>query len=328
MPEVKDTLSRHLARQGVSRRSFLKFCSLTASTLALPAGSAKVIAQALDTTPRPSVVWVSAQECTGCTESTLRSFDPTLESLILNEISLDYTNTLMVPSGAAAEAAREQAIARGGHVLIVDGSIPSRDGGAFSIIGGRSALDVIQESARDAALVIAIGNCASFGGIPKADPNPTGAAGVDDLIRSGDLLYTGDLVNLPGCPPVPEVITAVIVHYLAFGVPPLDPLKRPLVFFGRTVHDTCDRLPAFDAGIFAERFDDPAALERAFRKVGTGPCLLNLGCKGPVTFNACSSLKWNGATSYPMLSGHGCLGCSEPNFWDRPGGFYEPLFRA
>ncbi len=243
MPK-KDTFAQHLYRQGVSRRSFLKFCALTASSMALPVEAGRTIARTLSAIPRPTVIWISGQECTGCTESTLRSFDNTLESLILNEISLDYTNTLMVPSGIAAEDARQQAIAAGGHVLVVDGSVPSRDGGAFSIIGGRSALDVIQESAAGAALVIAIGNCAAFGGIPKAHPNPTGAAGVDDLLRSGDLAYTGPVINLPGCPPVPEVITGVIVHFLAFGVPDLDPLKRPLAFFGQTVHDTCARLPA------------------------------------------------------------------------------------
>ena len=325
---TKDTFAQHLTRQGVSRRSFLKFCTLTASSLALPVGAARVIARTLSSIPRPTVIWVSGQECTGCTESTLRSFDNSIESLILNEISLDYQNTLMVPSGSAAEAAREQAIAAGGHVLVVDGSVPSRDGGAYSIIGGRSALDVIQESAAGAALVIAIGNCAAFGGIPKARPNPTGAAGVDDLIRSGDLVYTGPVVNLPGCPPVPEAITGVIVHFLTFGVPDLDPLRRPLAFYGQTVHDTCARLPAFEANIFANSFDDQQALAESFNSVGTAPCLLNLGCKGPVTFNACSSVKWNGATSFPMFSGHGCLGCSEPNFWDRPGGFYEPLYEV
>jgi len=326
-----ETVSEHLARQGVSRRSFLKFCALTASSLALPVGAAKVIAQSLGNSPRPTVIWISGQECTGCTEATLRSFEPSLESLILNEISLDYHNTLMAPSGVAAEDAREQAIASAVAeqrpvVVVVDGSLPTRDGGAFSLIGGRSSLDIVQSSANDADLIIAIGNCAAFGGIPKAQPNPTTAAGVDELIRSGELATNVPLINLPGCPPVPEVITGTIVHFLSLGLPELDPLGRPLVFYGKTVHDTCARLPAFNAGLFSESFDDQAALESAFAAVGTAPCLLHLGCKGPVTFNACATVKWNGGTSFPMFSGHGCLGCSEPNFWDRPGGFYEPLF--
>jgi hydrogenase small subunit len=250
----KDTLVEHLERQGISRRTFLKFCSLTASSLALPTVAARAIAQTLSTTPRPTVIWVSGQECTGCSESILRSFEPTIESLILSEISLDYHNTLMAPSGTAAEASRLQAIAQGGHVVVVDGSIPLNDDGAWSIIGGRSVLDVVQESVASAGLIIAIGNCAAFGGIPKADPNPTAARGVDELIQSGQLVTSAPLVNLPGCPPIPEVMTGVIVHFLTFGLPPLDALKRPTVFYGQTVHDTCTRKPAFDAGFFATSF--------------------------------------------------------------------------
>ncbi|MCG8428094.1 MAG: hydrogenase small subunit [Chromatiales bacterium] len=314
----KETFAEHLKRQGVSRRSFLKFCALTASSLALPAGAAKAIAQTLETTPRPTVVWLSAQECTGCSESLLRSFEPSIEHLILSEISLDYHNTLMAASGAAAEDARIEAIAEGGHVLIVDGSIPLNDDGAWSIIGGVSSLEVLQESAANAALIISVGNCASFGGIPGANPNPTNAHSVDDLIQSGELITSAPLINVPGCPPIPEVITGVIVHFLTMGMPRLDDLKRPTVFFGQTVHDTCTRLDHFNAGNFATSFDDEGARQ--------GFCLLNLGCKGPVTFNACSTTKWNGGTSFPMHSGHGCLGCSEPGFWDRPGGFYKPLF--
>ena len=316
MPK-NETVVEYLTRQGVSRRSFLKFCALTASSLALPTSAASVIAATLESTPRPSVIWLSSQECTGCTEALLRSFDHTVESLILNEISLDYHNTLMAPSGTAAEASRQQAIAAGGHVLVVDGSLSLADQGTWSVIGGRAALDVVQECAANAGLVIAIGNCAAFGGLPHASPNPTDAHGVDDLVVAGQLMTSAPVVNIPGCPPVPEVLSGVIVHYLTFGIPELDHLKRPTVFYGQTVHDTCVRLAHFNAGNFAESFDDEGARQ--------GYCLLNLGCKGPVTFNACSSVQWNGATSYPMHSGHGCLGCSEPDFWDRPGGFYAPV---
>jgi hydrogenase small subunit len=314
----KETFFEHLTRQGITRRSFIKFCALTASSLALPTGAARVIAETLQTTPRPTVIWLSSQECTGCSETVLRSFEPSFESLILSEISLDYHNTLMAPSGTAAEAARRQAIAAGGHVLVVDGSITLNDQGAWSIIAGEATLDIIQESAVGAALIIAIGNCAAFGGIPHAHPNPTDAHGVDDLMASGHLVTNAPVVNVPGCPPIPEVMTGVIVHFLTFGVPELDQLNRPTVFYGQTVHDTCTRLPHFLAGNFAKSFDDEGARQ--------GFCLLDLGCKGPVTFNACTTTKWNGATSFPMHSGHGCLGCSEPDFWDRPGGFYKPLF--
>ncbi|MCP4287785.1 MAG: hydrogenase small subunit, partial [Gammaproteobacteria bacterium] len=150
-------------------------------------------------------------------------------------------------------------------------------------------------------------------------PNPTGASGVDELIQSGKLITPAPLINVPGCPPIPEVMTGVIVHFLVFGVPRLDSLnKRPSLFYGQTVHDNCNRLDHYKKKRFALSFDDEGARQ--------GFCLLKLGCKGPVTSNACSTLKWNGGTSYPMHSGHGCIGCSEQDFWDRPGGFYKSLF--
>lgn len=312
----KETILQHLLNQGASRRAFLKFCAVTASTLALPTREAKVLAAVLEQTPRPTVIWLSSQECTGCSESLLRSFEPTVENLILDHLSLDYHNTLQAASGAAAEAAREQAMADafGNYVLVVDGSITARDYGAWSMIGGRSTFDILKEATAGAGLIISVGTCAAFGGLPKAQPNPSQAAGVGDLMAQGELPQR-PLVNISGCPPVPEVITGVIAYFLAFGaLPELDELNRPKVYYGKTVHDCCIRLPHFEAGNFAMSFDDEGARQ--------GYCLLLLGCRGPETFNSCSTVRWNQGTSYPMHSGHGCLGCSEPQFWDRVGGFY------
>ena len=318
-PSVYDDLNR----QGVSRRSFLNYCSYMASLLALPPSAASAIAQTLTTSPRPSVIWLSVQECTGCSESLLRSFEPTLEGLIFDQFSLDYHHVLQAAAGAAAEEARDQAIRRnyGKYVLIVDGGIPMGQGGVLSTTGGKSGLELVRTAARGAALIVAVGSCAAYGGIPAAAPNPTDSGGALDALRA--LIDQGaikaPIINVPGCPPVPEVMTGVIVYFLTYGrSPPLDDLGRPVPFFGRTVHDDCPRLPFFNQGLFAQTFDDEGA-----RK---GYCLKDLGCKGPTTFNACTTVKWNEKTSFPMFSGHGCLGCAQPKFWDREGGFYGKLF--
>ncbi|MBJ7402149.1 MAG: hydrogenase small subunit [Bradyrhizobium sp.] len=318
-PSVLD----HLRRQGLSRRDFLNWCAYTASILALPPSATPAIAQALSSKPRPSVIWLSIQECTGCSESILRSFEPTLESLIFDQFSLDYHHVLQAAAGLAAEQARDNAIerARGKYVLIVDGGIPLDEVGRYSTTGGKSGRELVRTAARGAALIIAVGTCATYGGIPAAAPNPTGAGGAFDALR--DLIEKTEvmapLINVPGCPPVPEVMTGVVVHFLTFGKPPpLDELRRPVPFFGRTVHDDCPRLPFFNQGLFAKSFDDEGA-----RK---GYCLKDLGCKGPTTFNACTTVKWNQRTSFPMYSGHGCLGCAQPKFWDREGGFYGKPF--
>ncbi|HEY5763681.1 MAG TPA: hydrogenase small subunit [Rhodocyclaceae bacterium] len=301
-----------LAIYGVSRREFMKFCASVTAALSLPATMRPAIAAALSTARRQSVIWLSFQECTGCTESITRSHSPTIENLIFDLISLDYHHTLQAASGDAAEHAREAAMREhaGKYLLIVDGSIPMGNPG-YSTIAGISNHDMLLETARDAAAIVAVGTCAAFGGIPKANPNPTGAVSVGKLIKGKPI------VNVPGCPPIPAVMTGVLAHFLTFGqLPELDDSGRPKVFYGETIHDRCYRRPFYDQGKFAETFDDEGARR--------GWCLYKLGCRGPVTYNACATSKWNDGTSFPIQSGHGCLGCSEANFWDA-GSFYKAL---
>ncbi len=307
------TLGEALARRGVSRRTFLKFCASVASVMAMPPGMAEVMAEKLAKAKRQSVIWLSFQECTGCTESITRSHSPTLESLIFNAISLDYHHTLQAASGTAAEGAREHAMKEnaGKYILVVDGSIPMKDGGVYSTIAGISNHDMLVETARGAAAIVAVGTCAAFGGIPHAKPNPTGAVSVMDIVKDKPI------INVPGCPPIATVMTGVIAHVLTLGtIPALDELKRPKAFYGDTVHERCYRRNFYEQGKFAKTFDDEGARN--------GWCLFELGCKGPVTRNACATTKWNGGVSFPIESGHGCLGCSEPDFWDA-GGFYQAL---
>ncbi|MEY3220097.1 MAG: hypothetical protein RIT27_1454 [Pseudomonadota bacterium] len=308
----KLTLVDYLQSHGVSRRGFLKFCTATASLMALPPAMIPRIAQALENAKRPSVIWLSFQECTGCTESITRSHSPSLENLIFEAISLDYHHTLQAASGEAAEHAREQAMKDnwGKYLLVVDGSIPLGNKG-FSTIAGISNVDMLIETAKGAAAIVAVGTCAAFGGLPKAHPNPTGAVGIDEIIKDKPI------INVPGCPPIPVVMTGVLAHFLTFGkIPDLDSLKRPKAFYGQNIHDRCYRRPFYERGQFAQTFDDEGAKK--------GWCLFRLGCKGPTTYNACATTKWNGGVSFPIESGHGCLGCSEPSFWDA-GSFYSPL---
>ena len=150
---------------------------------------------------------------------------------------------------------------------------------------------------QDAAAVVAWGSCASNGCVQAAKPNPTGATPIHKLVNK-------PVINVPGCPPIADVMMSVVTHLLVLGqVPELDSLGRPKEFYGRRVHDTCYRRANYDAGLFVESWDDENA-----RK---GYCLYKMGCKGPVTYNACSVVRWNEGTSYPIQSGHGCIGCSE-----------------
>jgi len=308
----KGTLGEALREQGVSRRSFMKYFASTASMMALPPAMIPVIAKAMEQARRPSVIWLSFQECTGCTESLTRASTSTLENLIFDAISLDYHHTLQAASGHQAEAAREAAMEEnyGEYLLVVDGSIPMGNPG-YSTIAGISNVDMLKQAAEGAAAIIAVGTCSTYGGIPHADPNPTGAVSVGEIIKDKPI------INVPGCPPIPVVITGVLAHFLTFGeLPELDHLGRPKAFYGKSIHDRCYRRPFYDKGLFAETFDDEGAKK--------GWCLFKLGCKGPTTYNACATTKWNDGTSFPIEAGHPCLGCSEPDFWDG-GGFYRAL---
>jgi hydrogenase small subunit len=314
-----DTLLAYLKARGVSRRGFLKFCVATTSMLGLAPSMVREVAAALAQARRPSVIWLSFQECTGCTESLTRSHSPTLEGLILNAISLDYHHTLMAASGDAAERAREAAMKEnwGNYLVLVDGSVPTGDHEYFSTIAGHSNLQILKETVKGAAAVINVGTCAAYGGIPAARPNPTGAKPTGEILNADPETAGKPIINVPGCPPIPAVITGVVAHYLTFGsVPELDSLGRPLAFYGDTIHDRCYRRPFYDQGKFAKTFDDEGARR--------GWCLFELGCRGPTTRNACATTKWNQGTSFPIQSGHGCIGCSEPNFWDT-GSFYKAI---
>jgi hydrogenase small subunit len=297
-------------RLGISRREFLKFCSATAATLGLPVSAEAAIAKAMESAKRPSVIWLSFQECTGCTESLLRAEHPTLDKLILDVISLDYHETLFAAAGHQAEAARKAAMKthKGKYVLVVEGAIPVKDKGIYCKIGGQTAVDMLKECAADAAAVIAIGSCAAWGGMPATDPNPTGASSAAEVLGK-------TVVNIPGCPPNPYNFLATVVHFLTFGaLPAVDHLGRPLFAYSRLIHEHCERRAHFDAGRFAIEFGD-----EGHRK---GYCLYKLGCKGPETYANCPSIGFNdlGESSWPVACGHPCIGCTEKGV-----GFAKPI---
>lgn len=306
-------LMDYLRTRGVSRRGFLKFCSATASLMALPPSMIPRIAAALENARRPAVVWLPFQECTGCAESMTRAHGSTIEQMIFESISLDYHHTLMAAAGDQSEAALHESIRenRGKYIVAVDGSIPM-GGPGYSATAGISNLETLREISEGALAIVAIGTCSSFGGIPQAYPNPTKAVSVSDIVKNKPV------INVSGCPPIPVVITGVLAHILAFGLDglELDHLNRPKAFYGQSIHDRCYRRPFYDRGQFAESFDDEGAKQ--------GWCLYKLGCKGPIAYNACATVKWNNGTSFPVEAGHGCIACSEPSFWDR-GGFYNAI---
>lgn len=312
------TIGAQLQAAGVSRRSFLEFC--TRLMVAAPFGlaltdklRAEEVAKTIKKSKRPSVIWLHFQDCTGCSETLLRTSKPDLVDLIFQVISLDYHETLMAGSGAQAEKCLVDAMREnlGEYVLVIEGSIPQKHGGVYMKLAGKPAMQVLREAATGAAAIIAIGSCASWGGIPSADPNPTGAVGVDEIIKDKPI------VNIPGCPPNPYTLLGVVLQYASSGtLPALDDKKRPKFAFDRTIHDQCPRRPHFDAGRFVRQYGDDGHRQ--------GWCLYEMGCKGPDTHAGCSTRHFNEVVdAWPIGIGAPCIGCTEKHL-----AFRMPMFQV
>jgi hydrogenase small subunit len=312
-----ETLLAKLPDAGVSRRDFLKVCTLAAGAVGLPAWAGEEMAKKAASGAKPPIIWLHWQECTGCTESLLRTSAPDVAELILSLVSLDYLETLMAAAGHQAEAAMKASIAnnKGKYICVVEGAIPMKDDGIYCRVAGRTAMETTKEVAENAAAVVAIGSCASFGGIPAADPNPTGAVGTAEALKR--MGVAKPVVTLPGCPANPYNLLGTVLQFATFGtLPALDDLGRPKFAYARVIHEDCPRRPHFDAGRFAQKFGDDGHRQ--------GYCLYKLGCKGPATHANCSLnhfVEMPGA--WPIGIGHPCFGCTEQKM-----AFRAPLFQT
>jgi hydrogenase small subunit len=312
--QLQDGVWAALDRRGVSRRDFLRFCSVMTAALALPLSFTPRVVHALEATKRPSLVWLEFQDCAGNTESALRASHPSFADIVLDLLSWNYHETVMAPSGKAAEKSLHDTVVgeKGTYIAVVEGSIPLANNGAYCTIGGRAAIDIAREVCTNAFATIAVGTCATYGGIPAASGGVTGAVGV------GEAIPGLKLINLSACPMNGANLAATIVHWLTFKeLPAADELGRPLFAYGDRIHDHCPRRAHYDAGQFVQEWGDEGHRQ--------GWCLYKMGCKGPSTNYNCPQIQWNDGTNWPIGVGHGCVGCAQPNFWDTMTPFYRTL---
>lgn len=300
-----------LESRGVSRRDFLKFCASMAALWGISDTFIPQIAAAVEkAVKKPSVVYLEFARCTGCTESIIKISNPSINQLVLDILSFDYYETIMAPAGDQAEKSLEDTMKEGGFVCLIDGSIPTGEDGIFYQQRGKSAEEKVREVTDKAKAVIAVGTCATYGGIPAAAPNPTEARGVDQVVDKA-------VINVSGCPPNPEWVVGTVIYYLTYNeIPELDKYGRPKFIYGQTIHERCPRRSFFDEGKFVEVLGS--------KEEELGYCLYKLGCKGPDTFANCPTQRWNDKINWCIGSGQ-CIGCTEPDFWDRFAGFYKPL---
>ena len=297
-----------LAEHGIGRRAFLQWVSATTAMLTLPPLFEPMVARAAEVMNRVPVIWIEGQSCRGNSEAFLRADAPTVDELLFQVISLEYHQLVMAAAGFQLEQRKAEAVKAnyGKYILVVEGSIPTGYGGGFSTTGaaGTPFIDEVRALSNGAAAVIAVGACATSAALPAADPNPTGALSTQEVISNKPI------VNIPACPMNPANFVGTLLHFTLTGqLPALDSQLRPTWAFGARIHDNCARRAHFDAGEYVEQWGDAGAKNNF--------CLYKMGCKGPMTYNNCSTVKYNEGTSWPIESGHGCIGCSEVNFWDR-----------
>ena len=292
----------------IPRRDFMKFCTVTAATLGLSKiAFAKKLSETLAsvTSGKPPVIWLEGQDCAGCTVSFAGSLNPPVASLVLDKLSIRYHETIMAASGHQSEAAFEATVKEGGYVLLVEGSIPTVDD-RYCMVAGRSFKEILSEAASNAAAIIAVGACATYGGIPAA--GPTGAVGVSKIVKGKPI------INLSTCPVHVDHLVGTILYYLTTKkVPLLDKLGRPTMYFGEVIHDNCRRRSYFDEGNVLSDWNDPKQKNW---------CLIDKGCKGPDTYSDCPVRRWNDGLNFCIDCGAGCMGCSEPGFYSEMSPLY------
>lgn len=285
----------------ISRRDFLKYCGVSAAALGLSASDLGLLDKALANPAAPTVLWLQGSSCSGCSIALLDRVAPAspakdVADLLINSINLAYHPTLMSAAGDLAVSQLQKAYAAGNYVLVVEGGIPTAFGGATGFAyreNGKDVtiMDAVKKYAAKASVVVCAGTCASWGGVPASGSNPTGVVGVKTL--------TGKTtINIPGCPAHPDYVVWGIVQILTGQAVALDSYGRPSAVFSRTVHEQCPRLGTPHAQTFAEQ----------------DHCLMDLGCRGPMTLCNCPVLMWNNGTSWCAQVNAPCIGCTSPDF--------------
>ena len=312
--EKENAFYERLKGKGLSRRDFMKYCTFLTATMGLSSSFIPKVAEVFAApAQRPPVIWLHFAECTGCSEAVLRSQYPYVDDLVLEILSVEYHETIMAAAGQQAEDQLHAAVKKyeGKFICVVEGAVATNYDGGYGKIGGRTFLEVAKDVCPKAAAVIAIGACATFGGVQAAKPNPGGYKSVGEALGI-------KTVNIAGCPPNPVNFVGTVVNYLLLGkLPELDDLGRPLFAYGKTIHDQCPRRAHFENDEFVEEFGSEEA--------AAGYCLYKMGCRGPETYNNCPIAKFNDGTSFPIEAGAPCIGCSQPDFWDKFSPFYQEM---
>ena len=304
-----------LQQRGISRRRFVEFCGALAVSLGLSEAFVPSIQSALaegvigkTEGKLAPVIWLEMASCTGCTESFAQVDSPDIATVVLEMITLNYSETLSAGAGYSLEQALEETIEAGGHIVIVEGALMEGWNGNALRIGNRTSLEIIKRVITNCKAVLCVGSCAVDGGWQAAVPNPGGAIGVQNYLnkayKAGEIAAVPPIINLPTCPSNPENVVAVLVDVLLEEkLPDMNADNKPRIVFNSYIHDRCERRGHFENGEFVYKFDS--------EEEKLGFCLYAMGCKGPQTKNDCPIVRWNRRVSWCVNSGAPCIGCSQ-----------------
>jgi hydrogenase small subunit len=280
----------------ISRRDFLKYAGTSAAALCLSRLQIERVEEVFAATSSPPVIWLVGAACSGCSVSLMNAVNPTVDQLLLNTISLKYHPTLMAAAGEMAVAAAISTATQGNYILVVEGGVPTGEGGKYCTVWEEAGKPVtmaqaVSDLAARAQSVVAVGTCAAFGGIPSAfcESNVEGVGA-----------YLGQsVINVPGCPPHPDWMIGTLAAAIAGTPPQLDSLHRPRAFFtSEPIHERCPRRESEEASDFGQK----------------GRCLQELGCQGPRSHSDCDQRRWNNAQNWCIGANALCIGCTEPTF--------------
>lgn len=289
---------------GLSRRDFLKLGSMLAAGAALSKFYARAFAEGLEQLSRglPRVFWMQGQSCSGCSVSLLNSDNPYILEVVTQLISLVYHQTISAAQGRSAMGLIEKiTAAKEPYILVVEGSIPLGMPEAC-YIGGKPFAELLLPLVKQARFVVGAGTCSTYGGVPAAEGNPTGAASLIEYFARENIPAGGFLVNCPSCPSHPDSMIGTLAYLAARGYPAVNPeLLTPNMFFAHSTHDGCPRFHNYSKHIFAKKFGDDG-------------CLFKLGCLGMLSYTECPRRQWNGGVNWCIRASAPCIGCSHPQF--------------
>ena len=287
----------------INRRSFLQLSTRVSILMGLGVSAIPRLAEAFEELSQglAPVLWLQGQCCSGCSVSLLDAESVAPYKLLTRYISLGFHQTLSAATGRQAVETVNKIAGQGGHILIVEGSVPDKMPQACTF-GEEPFAEQLARVARNAKIILTAGSCSSFGGVSAAENNPTGAVSVPAFLKSRGI--NAPLVRVPGCPIHPDWLVGTVVHALKFGLPPVDGLGRPLAYFSKAMHDQCPRFNDYEREHFAKTF-------------GEEGCFFKLGCAGPITLTDCNLRGWNGGVNNCIRAGAPCIGCGGENFCAR-----------